>query len=606
MQTAIYSLGAGMSWLASAFLADLAKITDGLATITLGDLSAGFKVAAELMRQEARATYAVYEEFTRKSGEAFAGISEGADKVNAAWAKVGDSAAGAATDVEKAGEALRLTAAESAEIEKTLKVLSSTFSELGVSSQQVAAKLAEISAQTGVTVTSTRELGEAVREGKIAFDEATGTWRDGADSLEFFSGTGIEAEIAMQGFKLQLAASVADAKKLGDQVGDTGAKIAELTAQYKAFIAAGDTQGAAGVLVQINALKELAAQSGRTAEDLQKVETAFQTLGVKSQAELKRTADIAKEAFQTIRESGKAAPRDIEEAFKAYAIAAIEANGGVADSSLKSEAAMVGMRIEADATGKTVVRTMAESKKATEELAQAATDAASGVSTIGEAAEEAAGGLTSLVDAARAQNAAVGGIEGTWMTASGAASQYAAEAREAVWSVQKSVEQLRDSFGAYVSAMESLDRRQAAISSSGARGVEDLKLRLLELNGTEEQIAKARHERDKAEIQRQMALLEIEIKRSSRRGESDMVAQLKDEITYMKEQLGLLDQIYKAEQRNTKNPNRTRGESGGGAPTKSGGSSAGESGGGGSGEPTSRPPGHLSRSTTSTSVAYST
>jgi len=43
---AVYKLGEGMSWLASAFLADLALITDGLSKITFGDLSAGFASAA--------------------------------------------------------------------------------------------------------------------------------------------------------------------------------------------------------------------------------------------------------------------------------------------------------------------------------------------------------------------------------------------------------------------------------------------------------------------------------------------------------------------------------------------------------------------------------
>src|SRR3569623_684086 len=75
---------------------------------------------------------------------------------------------------------------------------------------------------------------------------------------------------------------------------------------------------------------------------------AFRTLGVRSQAELQAAAGAARQAFDTIRSSGTSPTRDVQQAFRAYARAAIEANGGVASSALKTEAAMLGLGAELD------------------------------------------------------------------------------------------------------------------------------------------------------------------------------------------------------------------------------------------------------------------
>lgn len=541
-------------------LSGAAEVADGLSQITFGDLADGYTSTAAKIRAEVALIKAKQDELIASSDEAFAAMEKngeelfasyeraeaGANKAAAATAGLGSSAAGAVPAVDSLGSAAAKLAAETA-------LAGKSFAELGISSQQVAAKLAEISAQTGVTVTSTRELKNAVADGSIAFNEAAGAWGKGVVGLNGLTVAGANAEQALVAFKAQTVAAAKDSKTLADQTGDTAAKIAQLTAQYKEFIAAGDTQGAAGVLVQIEALKELGRQAGATAGDLEQVETAFKTLGIKSQAELKRTAEVAKEAFETIRASGSAAPRDIEAAFKAYATAAIEANGGVADASLKSEAAMAGMRIEADETGKTVVRTLEASREAAIDLAEATDAAADGMGDIAEASDAVADAQSSAASATDKLSNANVVATGTWMTAAGAASKYAGEAREAAWAIHQASNYTSDltaSFAAYVAGMEALDRQQNAINSNGARGLEDLKLRWLELNGTEEEIAAARHRRDEADMQRQIALLQIESKRAARRGED--VSVLKEEIALMKEQLTWLDKIFKEEEKQRK------------------------------------------------------
>jgi TP901 family phage tail tape measure protein len=76
---AIYKLGQGMSWLTSAFLSDLSTITQGLAKITFGDISAGFAQASASMREQAQAAYSVFEAFGQKASEAFDAAAEGAE-----------------------------------------------------------------------------------------------------------------------------------------------------------------------------------------------------------------------------------------------------------------------------------------------------------------------------------------------------------------------------------------------------------------------------------------------------------------------------------------------------------------------------------------------
>ena len=90
------------------------------------------------------------------------------------------------------------------------------------------------------------------------------------------------------------------------------------------------------------------------------VAAAFERMGLKTKSELKGAADQARRDYETIQFSGQASADQLQNAFKRYAEAAIEANGGVASSFLQDEAAVRGLVITYDNTGKTVVRTAAE------------------------------------------------------------------------------------------------------------------------------------------------------------------------------------------------------------------------------------------------------
>lgn len=249
----VYKLGEGMSWLTSAFLADLATITQGLAKITFGDISAGFASAAESMRTQAQAAYSVFEAFGQKAGEAFDAATQGALQAREGWNGLTTAATEAAT--------------------------------------ATTTTLQQVETQAGLTADQVEALG---------------------DGAVVMGGKVVEAGT-------QAAAAAGNVQTLGTAANQAAAGVASLEASAE------------------------------------QVASAFERLGVTSAAELARIAANAKRDFETIRNSGTASTEDIRRAFAAYAERAIEANKGVADYTLKAQAAMYGVRIEAGEMGAAVV-----------------------------------------------------------------------------------------------------------------------------------------------------------------------------------------------------------------------------------------------------------
>ena len=162
-----------------------------------------------------------------------------------------------------------------------------------------------------------------------------------------------------------------------------------------------------------------------------------------------------------------------------------------------------------------------------------------------------------MVEAAREQNAAVKSVTVMLVDATTAQSRYADEAKrvasETLASSLAMARGMRDTSGAidgarsaaaaYVAEMERLDAKQQEFASNAAEGVEQLRLRLLELNGTEEQIARARQSRDQAEVLRTIELTRLDLRRAELRKNQGEVQRLQTEINLLQEQLTLIDQI---------------------------------------------------------------
>ena len=266
---AIYKAGQGMSWLTSAFLADLAKIAAGIARVTPDVITERFKAAAAELQLQAQAAYAVSEEFGRKSTEAFTAAAEGAETAAGGWKALTESAQASAPEVTKAAEAI-----------------------------------GGVHEQAALTADQLDALGEG--------------------------------------------------------------------AEYAAGAVSKTGKAAAAVSPQ---LKKIGADAQAAAEQLQ---AAFDRLGVTSQAALKQTAANALRDFEIIRNSGQASTRDLSNAFAAYAEKAIAANNGIASATLKAQAAQYQLKIDADAAGKSVVRSMTDAARAVEKVGDAVEDTADG------------------------------------------------------------------------------------------------------------------------------------------------------------------------------------------------------------------------------------
>lgn len=122
------------------------------------------------------------------------------------------------------------------------------------------------------------------------------------------------------------------------------------------------------------------------------VREAMKQLGITSDAALKETAATAKDAYDTLTASGTASARELGEAFRKSAEAAIAANNGIAPSWVAAEASTRGYKVQVDAAGKATL-------EATKTAKAGLDDVAAGHRSAGAAAREQVGSVQSLADA---------------------------------------------------------------------------------------------------------------------------------------------------------------------------------------------------------------
>ncbi|WP_018869505.1 phage tail length tape measure family protein [Thioalkalivibrio sp. ALgr3] len=111
--------------------------------------------------------------------------------------------------------------------------------------------------------------------------------------------------------------------------------------------------------------------------------------------------------------------------------------------------------------------------------------------------------------------------------------------------------------------IERLDQRleqMDAQTNGAARGVADLELRLLELNGTEEEVAQARLERDQQQINLEIERNKIEAQRARLRGEDELAKTYEQENQQLQRQISLLEEVHRAEREQARERKREREE----------------------------------------------
>lgn len=149
--------------------------------------------------------------------------------------------------------------------------------------------------------------------------------------------------------------------------------------------AAGDAQEK-----QAAAAKRAAEAQAAATEQQKQMAAAYETLGVTSQAALENIADKSRLAFETLRDGG-APLRDLQAAFSVYAEKAIEANNGVVDAALRSDAVSLGLLDTITALGPTGeesgaqaadgIREIEKASAAAEQSAEQVSDALSDTAT---------------------------------------------------------------------------------------------------------------------------------------------------------------------------------------------------------------------------------
>ena len=289
-------------------------------------------------------------------------MSTGANVVMAVIYKVAEAFAGVASNVQS-GIALIL--------DGLAKV---TFGGLSASFKAAADEIRISAGATGAVAQAFSDQAAA------AFDRAAGsaeTLRAGFGALAADSTPTAEAVKTVAAATDELAQSAestaqAQLNQLQAAINHQAAmassatSVAALRQEYADLVARGDLTAAGQKLQEIN--QQLNATTGASAAARAGIATvgdAFKLLGITSTEALRNTAEQSRAAYDVIRESGTASARDVREAFRIAAQAAIDAADGIAPAWVRAEAAQRGYVVQVNESGKSVIKLASEINNAT-------------------------------------------------------------------------------------------------------------------------------------------------------------------------------------------------------------------------------------------------
>lgn len=261
--------------------------------------------------------------------------------------------------------------------------------------------------ELGTTVTDglLDQLRQKTLDVKDAVDQAT----PGVNSLrEAFSELGMKSPEDIAAIEKRMGDVTEELRKAADQGKITGEQLAE-------------------------GLEKARAKIDEIKPGINSISEAMKTLGVTSDAELKRMADASESAYFKLKNSATASVREISDGFKKFADDQIKANDGVATGWLKNEAAAQGYEISVDKAGKTVVRSMQEANAALNSTVDATNKAASATDAYTAALQRRNAEVGKLPPAGR--RAANGEELGEGVTEVGSGGQY--QNRQGMWSDAK-------------------------------------------------------------------------------------------------------------------------------------------------------------------------
>lgn len=269
-------------------------------------------------------------------------------------------AALAASIIDVSGKILQLVTAK--------EKLADAESSAADSSQLLQDRFKELSAATGITITSMADLDAAVKDGSIVFDEQQGYIAAAAQKLRDYNAEVLAATVSQAEFVGESGKTVGELTKIGNEAEITLQKFRawsdgtdeSVTSVTEGLKKLRDTDLSAFKQALIDAFDAGINKTDELNQALKNIETeeirrAFSDLGVESAAQLQAAADKAKAAFEKIRSSGIATTEDLQRSFAAYAQTVIDANNGVVPAALQHEAAQYDVKIAYDETGKAIV-----------------------------------------------------------------------------------------------------------------------------------------------------------------------------------------------------------------------------------------------------------
>lgn len=378
LKTIVYGVGSAITVVLSGCQQLISVVLTGLSKITFGEVSRGFADAAEVIKTSAEATMAAAGALFDKSKEALGSTADSAQAARDAWAGLTDSA-GSAVQAQ-------------ADIADKAKQAAQAMGEQASATAQMGEAAANAAkAQQGVTE-ATAATSERVKALQAEYDRlvAAGNLQAAAEKMaqikqatQETSQAAGQAAQAMQGQAKATTQATAAAKSaaqaqnaMTEAAAQSRAQIEAMRAEYRRLIAAGDLQGAAAKMQEIERASAGAAHSAadlaREAEDAAKrLAAAFTAAGIKTRAELANMATQARENFELIRASGQASTQGLAAAWKKAADAAIEAANGVAPAWVRAEAAAHGYSVAVDGAGRASIHAAEQAKQAAQRTIEA-------------------------------------------------------------------------------------------------------------------------------------------------------------------------------------------------------------------------------------------
>lgn len=206
------------------------------------------------------------------------------------------------------------------------------------------------------------------------------------DARESAGGFGAAAD-ALRAKAVESLGAMADAAQAARNgwatlTSDTQQASVQAQASTAAFSAMADTLagvGKAAATAGQETRTQLQQTAGVARDTAAQVAAAFERMGIQSKDQLAQAAANARRDFDLIKASGQATTEGLQAAFRSYAEAAIAANNGVASETLRSEAAMQGLSISADAAGKSIVSAFAGAEQLTAGLTRGVREATAAI-----------------------------------------------------------------------------------------------------------------------------------------------------------------------------------------------------------------------------------